>query len=214
MIRLIIFDLDGTLADTSLGIVNSHRYAHRMMGREEPSSDELRAVIGGPLLSTYRDRFGFSDEEARRALAYYRSWYAEKGIHEAIPYPGVKDLLESLKRKGFLLSVATLKSERLAKALLHNMELLSYFDAVHGMDESDSRTKASLIQMCMNDMQVGRHETVLVGDSVHDLEGAKDVGIAFVGVSYGFGFKNSIQPEGVNICDDPYMVQAMIGLAV
>ena len=180
--QLVVFDLDGTLADTSPGIVNSHRYAHKMMGRPEPPLGELRSVIGGPLLQIYRDRFGFSEVDARRALTFYRSYYAEKGIYEATLYPGIPETLQQLHSLGAQLGVATLKAERFA------YKILRYFSAVYGMDENDERTKAKLLQLCMEAVYTTPDRTVLIGDSIHDLEGATSCGLSFLGVAYGFGF--------------------------
>lgn len=200
--QTIIFDFDGTLADTSPGISNCHRYAHRMMGHAEPSEDVLRGVIGGPLIQTYQTIFGFSMDEAKRAVAFYRKHYAESGIYEAALYPGMRSLLQTLKNAGCCLGIATLKAERFLEVMLRNMGIQGYFDTVHGMDESDSRTKAQLIQLCMEDLHAVPEDTVLVGDSIHDREGARHENIAFLGVTYGFGFKKTDVIDGVLLVDD------------
>lgn len=206
MIRLVIFDMDGTLADTSPGILNSHCYAHVMMGRKEPTADDLAGVIGGPLLWTYQSRFEFPEKEARKALEYYRQCYAEKGIYEAELYPGVKELLMQLKQDGLFLGVATLKAECFAKLMLQDMGVYSCFDIICGMDGADTRTKSGLIQMCMDTMGVSADETVLIGDSIHDLKGAEECGVSFIGVTYGFGFINSDISTNTNFCRSPYEI--------
>ena len=188
MYKLVIFDMDGTLADTSPGIINSHRYAHKMMGRLVPDKEILSSVIGGPLLQTYIERFGFSPEQAVEAVSIYRQYYSEQGIYEASLYPGVKEALEILQSKGIRLALATLKAERFAKKMLENMDVLQYFSVVYGMDEADTRTKSQLIEMCMRSVGVSSKNTVMIGDSIHDLSGAEACGVAFVGVTYGFGF--------------------------
>lgn len=201
--QLVVFDLDGTLADTSLGIMNSHRYAHKMMGRSEPPLDVLRSVIGGPLLQTYRERFGFSEADARRALTFYRSYYAEKGIYEATLYPGIPETLQQLQSLGVQLGVATLKAERFAYKMLGHMNVLTCFSAVYGMDENDERTKAKLLQLCMEAVHATPDETILIGDSVHDLEGAASCGLSFLGVTYGFGFADRACDAHVPFCRAP-----------
>ena len=186
--KLAVFDMDGTLADTSEGILNCHRYAHKMMGRPEPTDEELDGVIGGPLLDSYRTRFGFSEEDAKQAVKIYRERYAEQGIYEAKLYDGMKETLQQLKASGMKLAVATLKAERFAKIMLENMGVADLFDVIYGVDENDKRTKAELIQMCMNTLQIEKAETVMIGDSIHDLNGAKECDVDFIGVTYGFGF--------------------------
>lgn len=194
--QTVIFDLDGTIADTSPGILNCHRYAHQMLGRAEPSEDILRGVIGGPLLLTYQSVFNSSEQEARRAIAYYRQRYAEKGLYEATVYPGMKRVLRSLKEAGCQIGLATLKAERFLKVMLENMEIEDFFDTVCGMDDADRRTKAQLIELCMRDLKATPVNTVLVGDSVYDQDGAQCAGISFLGVTYGFGFKKgALSPQ-------------------
>lgn len=195
--QTVIFDLDGTLADTSLGILNCHRYAHQMMGRPEPPETVLRNIIGAPLFQTYQTTFGFSEAETQQALCYYRQRYEEKGIYEAVLYPGINQVLDVLKNTGCKLGLASLKAERFIRVMLEHMGIRRYFDAIYGMDDLDSRTKAQLIELCMHDLDTTPENTVMVGDSSYDQSGAQSVGIRFVGVTYGFGFM-----EGVGMAND------------
>ena len=189
MVQLAIFDMDGTIADTSPGILNSHRYAHRVMGWPEPDAQTLSSVIGGPLLQTYIQRFGFSEGEARTAVNAYREYYSRQGIHEARVYPGLEQTLKILRDNGVQVAMATLKAERFAKTMLEDMGISRYFQVVYGMDEQDTRTKAQLIQLCTEATDTSRADTVMVGDSIHDRNGAAEVGVNFLGVTYGFGFQ-------------------------
>lgn len=186
--KLVIFDFDGTIADTSLGILDSHRFALAAMGKEVPCEKELRTVIGGNLLQIYINRFGFGEDKAREAVSIYRSRYAENGIHMATLYPGFEMLLSKLKENDYKIGVATLKAEKFAKIMLSELGVDSYFDAVCGMDEYDGLTKALLIEKCCDLCGVEKSKAVLVGDSNNDLLGAKEAGVRFVGVTYGFGF--------------------------
>jgi len=206
MKRLVVFDMDGTLADTSEGIINCHKHAHRVMGREEPEQETLLNIIGGPLLRTYETRFCFSKEDARKAVDAYRERYAQHGIHEAKLYDGIYELLHALKKRGCFLGVATLKAERFAKVMLAEMGVAEMFDIICGVDEKDSRTKAQLISMCMQHTGVCKEETVLVGDSEHDQKGALEAGVGFVGVTYGFGFSKAAAASSDILCGTPEAV--------
>lgn len=201
MYQLVIFDMDGTIADTSPGILNSHRHAHKTMGCPIPSTEELESVIGGPLLQTYIDRFGFSEADARKAVNEYRRYYSENGIHEAKLYPGMKETLKQMSERGVRIALATLKAERFAKIMLEEMGILPYFDVVYGMDDMDTRTKSQLITMCMETLGVAKENSLMVGDSIHDLKGAQQCGVPFLGVSYGFGFVPH-QDYGVRMAKD------------
>lgn len=201
--QLVIFDMDGTLADTSPGIIRCHQYAHQMMGRALPEETVLRKVIGGPLLDTYRTRFGFSEEDAQRTVACYRQRYAEKGIYEAELYPGMKETLEALRKRGFLLGIATLKAERFAKEMVRDLGVFDCFDVIFGMDDRDQRSKAELVRLCMKTLGAARENTVLVGDSIHDWKGAQEAQVDFIGVTYGFGLREGARPEGIILCHSP-----------
>lgn len=187
--KLVIFDFDGTIADTSEGILDSHRYTLAAMERDIPPENVLRGVIGGALLEIYKKQFGFTENQARRVVNIYRERYAEIGIHKASLYPGIKDTISELKRKGYKIGVATLKAERFATYMLNEMGIFAYFDVICGMDDSDEHTKASLLRKCCAFCEVDESDAILVGDSDSDLNGSIEAKVDFIGVTYGFGFK-------------------------
>ena len=195
MKKLVLFDFDGTLADTSEGIINSHKYAHKMMGREIPSDEVLYSVIGGPLLQTYMNRFGFNENEAIEAVKYYREFYAKQGINEAKLYPGIKDLLITLKQNGIFAGVATLKAEKFAKIMSENLGVAEYFSVIHGIDANDKSSKSDIIKRCLADTGINCTDALMVGDSIHDYNGAVEAGVDFTGVTYGFGFANNSEKK-------------------
>lgn len=189
MYNLVIFDMDGTIANTSLGILNSHRYAHKFMGRPIPSDEILKSVIGGPLLQTYTDRFGFSLNEAKRAVSAYRDYYSRRGLNETVLYPGIEQTLETLFNNGIHIAMATLKAESFAKTMLKNMGIFEYFDVVYGMNDQDTRTKSQLINMCIDSIGCKKENSLMVGDSIHDFLGSEASCVPFLAVTYGFGFR-------------------------
>ena len=189
--KLVIFDLDGTLADTSEGILNSHRHAHLAMGQPVPSEDVLFSVIGGPLLETYRTVFKFPDAEAVEAVRIYRAWYAEHGIHQARLYPGMEAVLDSLNEHSFCVGIATLKAEQFAKTMMEEMGIATKFHMICGMNSGDTLSKADLIRKCISIAGIAPEATCMVGDSVHDFKGAQECNVSFVGVQYGFGFHDN-----------------------
>lgn len=191
LIKLVIFDLDGTLADTSVGILNSHKQAHMAMGRPIPSDDVLYSVIGGPLLDTYQSVFHFSVGDATEAVRIYREWYSEYGIHQAKLYPGMNELLSKMRDSGLLTGIATLKAEQFAKIMMEELKVGSLFSFIYGMNAGDTLTKAQLIQKCMSAAAVKPEETCMIGDSIHDMKGAQQCNVPFIGVSYGFGFQKT-----------------------
>lgn len=196
--KLIIFDLDGTLADTSRGIINCHKHANEKMGHPIYDEAVLASVIGGPLLDTYRTKFNYSDEDAKKAVNIYRDRYATEGFKEASLYPKMKETLAELKNRGYKLAVATLKAERFAIPLLKELGVGELFDLIHGVDDNDTHTKTSLVNLCIKELSVEPGDSVLVGDSLHDGVGAEKSGIDFIGATYGFGFKKEGELEALN----------------
>ena len=186
--KLIVFDFDGTIADTAPGILDSHRFAFKSMGRVIPPENEIRNVIGGNLLEVYRNIFSFLEEDARKAIALYRERYSTVGIHKAELYNGIVETLISLKNNGYKLCIATLKAEPFAISMSQELGIFDLFDEICGMDKNDVLNKSSLIDLCCERCECGKDATVLVGDSVNDLKGAQQAGVNFVGVTYGYGF--------------------------
>lgn len=189
--KLVIFDFDGTIADTSPGILDSHRFALSYMKKSIPSDAELLKIIGGHLIDTYIQRFGFSELQAREAVRVYRERYAKVGIHKAELYPEFENMVKKLCERGYLIGVATLKAEKFAEIMLKEMGIQKYFTIVCGMDEHDDLDKTELIKKCCLLSGVNEMDTILVGDSDNDLIGARKSGVDFLGVTYGFGFQKN-----------------------
>ena len=191
MIRCVLFDMDGTLVDSYAGIRDSYRAAFSGMGLPFPGEILVREVIGAPLLSVFRDRCGMDASAARRAADLYREYYAAHGWREARAYPGMREALLRLKEACLMLGTATLKKEDFAREILRAQELLGLFDVVCGMDGGDTQSKADLIRCCLSALNVRAEEAVLVGDSEFDARGAAEAGIAFLPVTYGFGYREA-----------------------
>jgi phosphoglycolate phosphatase len=198
--KLIIFDLDGTIADTSRGIINCHKHANAMMGNKIEDEKMLASVIGGPLLNTYRTKFGYSEADARLAVDIYRERYATEGFKEAVLYPEMEKTLIALKEKGYRLAVATLKAEKFAIPMLIELGVGDLFDVIHGVDDKDTHTKSSMIDLCIKELKCTKEESVLVGDSIHDARGAMESGIDFIAATYGFGFKTENELDSAHAC--------------
>ena len=113
-----LFDLDGTLTNSELGITNSVAYALGKYGIQVPDKKALRVFIGPPLQESFERFYGFSKEECLKAIDYYHEYFSEKGLYENEVYLGVPDLLASLKQAGKQLIVATSKPEEFSIQIL------------------------------------------------------------------------------------------------
>lgn len=190
MKKLILFDLDGTLTESGEGIIKSVQYALKKMGKPEPEMQKLRVFIGPPLLEQFIKYADMSEAEAKMAVSYYRERYSSIGIFENRPYPGIKEMLETLKENGFLLAVASSKNEESVMRVLEHFNIRECFDEAVGSEMNGKRSgKAEVIEEALRrlDRSDNRDQVIMVGDKEHDVIGAKEAGIPCVAVAYGYG---------------------------
>ncbi len=187
----LLFDLDGTLVDTSEGITKSVSYALGKRGYVGHSPQSLKCFIGPPLREQFMAFTGTDLSEGTALVTAYREYYTQKGIFECRVYDGIPALLERLKKRGKRLLVATSKPERFAHLILEHFSIDGYFDFIGGAALDNTRTdKAEVIRYTLQGvgLQVGFSEkAVMIGDSQFDVLGAKAVGLPAIGVTYGFG---------------------------
>ena len=184
----VIFDFDGTLADTSKGVIDSVKYALSRLGVAIPGESVLRGFIGPSLYSSFTGIIGFDDETAKEAIRLYRSVYEPHGVFECELYDGMKDLLVSLKKEGVSLSVASAKPQNALDIVVDFLDIRQYFDKVAGADPSvKDNDKALLVAAAKT-----RENAVMVGDSVYDVDAAKLVGIKCAAVGFGFTGKETL----------------------
>lgn len=186
MKKTILFDLDGTLTDSGEGIINCAILALEHFGLPVPSRDEMRVFVGPPLHESFI-KHGVPADQAEEAVRIYRSRYIPIGKFENTPYPGIREMLEALKKDGHKLYVATSKPEQMSVDILEHFDLAKYFDGICGATMDTSRsTKEAVIAYLLE--QNGRADNmVMVGDTKFDVIGAKMHGIPTIGVSWGFG---------------------------
>lgn len=194
MFDTIFFDLDGTLTDPGEGVTNSVAFALEKRGIYVADHRDLYCFIGPPLKVSFQKFYGFSAADASRAIEDYRVYYHDRGIYENEVYPGMEDLLQSLRAAGKTLAVATSKPEVFAIRVLEYFHLDGYFTVIAGASMDDSRTaKADVITYAMEKLtaqtgkQLNPSTTLMIGDRSHDVLGAHKNGMAALGILYGYG---------------------------
>lgn len=196
---VILFDLDGTLTDPGVGITNSVMYALKKYNIEVAERSSLYKFIGPPLHESFMKYYGFSDEEAAKAVAYYREYFSDTGIFENAVYEGVVDMLEALKASGYRLVLATSKPTVFANRILEHFGLASYFEYVAGANIDGSRTKKDdVIAHAIETCSLNISRTLMIGDRKHDILGAKEHGMDSVGVLYGYGDYEELKKAGAD----------------
>lgn len=185
-LRLIIFDLDGTLVDSSTDIANAVNYATGPYGLAALSVTETIGLIGEGLTRLIEKILGpgrmhLHTEVMRRFLEHYEAHLADT----TRAYPGVPETLGLLP--GFRKAVVSNKRERFSQKLLAELGLLSCFDLVVGSDSVAGRKPSPLpLQHAMRVLGAGPAHTTIVGDSIYDIEAGKAAGIRTIAVTYGY----------------------------
>lgn len=185
----VIFDFDGTVADTGKGIFGSIRYALNACSLPQLDEKSLRTFIGPPLHDSFKRECGADDEMCVKLVAKYRENYAVKGIFEFELYPGMEELLKKLKAEGIVTGIASSKPEDFINVILNNTRLNKYFDFTSGSDlryvESD---KTEIVKKCIRKMKLPENSKILmVGDRFYDIVGAHNAGIECAAVLFGYG---------------------------
>ncbi len=188
----VIFDLDGTLSDSSEGIMKGVRYAMEHYGVTDIPEHTLRRFIGPPLYDTFSEIFGLTPEQADEAVALYRAYYLPKGMYENRLYPGIKELLTRLKDAGMKLYVCTSKPKTVTDQVLDYLGITEAFQWVVGasMDRS-LNDKTSLLRLLLREQQP-ENPAVMIGDTRFDLEAAAACGLDAIAVRWGFGLEEEL----------------------
>ena len=192
----LLFDLDGTLTDPMIGITKSVQYALKKYGIVEENLWNLTKFIGPPLSHSFQEFYGFSEEESHKAVEYYREYFAPTGKFENVVYEGITETLGALKDSGFSLAVATSKPEVFAKDILEHFDLSKYFDFVGGALLHGRTDKAEVVAYVLDNLNVEKDCTVMIGDREHDILGGAKNGIETVGVLYGYGDRAEHEAAG------------------
>ena len=188
MKKLLIFDMDGTIADTSSGIYASYRHVAKELGIPEPTTDKLSYVIGGSLPNNLQMVYGLNSDQVEEAVKIYRDYYSSKGIMMSFLYDDFEYTARELKKRGYALSVATMKAEVFANELIHQWHLDDVFSNIYGVNANDSIEKSEMIRKCMINTGLSAGETYMIGDSPQDRQAAIDAGVNFIAVTYGFHY--------------------------
>ena len=187
----ILLDLDGTITDSAPGITDTLAYTFEALGREVPDAAELLRYVGPPILDSFRDRAGMTLAEREQALEIYRARYLDRGAYDATLFAGMGELVRDIAEAGIPLSLATSKPEVPATLMLEHFTIAQHFNLITGASADEVRSAKAdvvaeaLIRLRAMDADLAR--PIMVGDRVHDVEGAAAHGIPTIAVSWGYG---------------------------
>lgn len=204
-----LFDLDGTLLNTGKGILASVRQVVEEKGEGPLDESLLRTFVGPPIQNSFARVFNLNKQEAGQWAARFRELYSTQNLLMADSYDGIMSVCAQLKDADVPMAVATYKREDYALDLLKHFGFNQYTDHMFGSDFAGELSKADIIEQALDSMGVPAEKALMVGDTVHDAMGAQQTGIAFLGVSYGYGFRSMADVEGypcVGMAEKPLQI--------
>ena len=198
MYEYLLFDLDGTVVDSGLGVTNSVMYALKKWGIEVENREKLYVFLGPPLVDSFSEHYGFSHEDSLKCVDYYREYYDAHGIYQNTVYDGIVDVLIKARDMGKKLIIATSKPEEYAKRILDHLGLSERFDLIAGATMDESRNeKAGVIRYALETYGItDTSKIVMIGDRKYDVIGAAENNIETIGVLYGFGDEPELLKAG------------------
>lgn len=187
--RLVVFDIDGTLVDSQATIVACAREAFVAAGLPPPDADAVRRIVGLSLPEAMRALLGRDEPAlAERIAAYYRDAFLARRArpdHEEPLFPGAREIVELLDARGILLGVATGKAMRGLKAVLERHGLAERFVTLQTADRHPSKPHPAMLLAAMAEAGVEPGDTALVGDTTYDIEMARAARALPIGVAWG-----------------------------
>jgi len=206
MKNLCLFDLDGTLIDPYTAITKGVQHAIHAMGFDAPDRNVLTRFIGPPLRdSLWEINPEFTDKDIEDIVVKYREYFIEYGIYENHLYPGVIEMLSSLKAAGLPLSIATSKWKVSAQKITEYLKIDHYFDYIIGCEADGTRgRKAEVISHVLSlyghesSENIGNENSlkpIMIGDTKYDIIGARETNVPCIGITWGYGSKEELQAE-------------------
>jgi len=212
--RAVIFDSDGTLSDSSEGILASANAAFAEMGFPLLDMQSIRPWVGPPLQDSMMNRHGMTLEEATRAIAIYRREYTAGNCFLQRSYDGMVEMLERLRAAGFKTAVASSKPTVFLEKILKGTDRWHLFDTVCGvtLDRTES-SKTDLIAAAAAQLGLAPADCLMVGDRRFDIEGANALHMQSAGVLYGYGTREELEQAGATyIIEHPSELLTIVGL--
>ncbi|MEY4275545.1 MAG: hypothetical protein RIS26_8 [Actinomycetota bacterium] len=187
----VLWDLDGTIVNSSPGVFDSFRKTFEALGLPVLTDEQMLPFMGPPLTVTFKD-LGFNDDLVQECLRTYRDFYLNHGgALNAHVYDGVLETLNKSQQAGIINSLATSKAEVGTRLVGEHFDFLKYFD-VRGTASNDEKrnTKGKVITYALEELKkinANLDNLILIGDRIHDVEGAREHGIKVCLVKWGFG---------------------------
>ena len=202
MIKLAVFDLDGTLLDTKPDLTGAMNYALRQLGYDEITVEQTREYIGNGIKMFAKRAISKSyetdtdDETADKAVKLFKEYYAKHLVCGTVAYDGITELLKRLKEDGILLAVLSNKYDSATKHIINHF-FPGTFDCIYGeSDVCGRKPDPSGFYLICNDLNVNPSDAVMIGDSPADIKVALNAGAKHLSVTWGYRAKQTLIDAG------------------
>lgn len=211
----VLFDFDGTVADTGAGIFASAAHAAETLGFPPPTAAQLRKFVGPPLLDSFQSLLGMTPAQAQEAVTAYRSYYEAHAIFRLTLYPGMRETLAALHAAGVRVVIASSKPERFARRITEHLGLTPLIDDFAcPRDDRVHEDKEMLINRALRQGSVEAARAAMVGDRSYDMIGAVRAGVTAFGAAYGYGGAEELLASGAALLiDSPAALLPLVGVA-
>jgi len=206
-VRVLIFDLDGTLIDSKLDLAYSVNAMLEHMGRAPLVHESIYSMVGNgvPVLVRRALGEGATDAEVAEGMPYFLSYYREHMLDNTVTYPGVREGLDLLV--GRPMAVLSNKPVKFSQAIIEGLGLARYFRYIYGGNSFEKKKPDPVgVEILLRDFAVSQREAMMVGDSEVDVKTARNAGIWACGVTYGLG------SEGLRVNPPDLMLDSLAEL--
>ena len=206
--KLVVFDVDGTLVDSRALLKRTADAAFDALGVTAPSYDELRQIVGLNLREGLAQLAPhLSETQVDALIAHYRATFTalhrEPGFTEPL-YPGAAELLAGLKARGWRIAMATGKSRKGVDAIVAMHAWADLFDSLHCADDGPGKPHPAMLTAAMRALGATPADTIMVGDTCHDVRMARAAGVRAVAVSWGFHTREELEACGAEVVVDTF----------
>ncbi len=193
----VLFDFDGTIADTGRGLFSSIQYAVECLGHEPLDSKTLRRFIGPPVYDSFKRELNLNEEESDFAVKKYREKYSESGIYDLDVYDGIIPLIKKLRENGIKIGIASSKPQNFLIRIVDFLKIAELIDFISAPSADDTpQSKTSLINNSAEALNISKDKILMVGDRYFDIDGANGAGVESVGVTFGYGSEEELKKSG------------------
>ncbi len=215
---LVIFDLDGTLADTQRDLATATNYTMRELGLPLHAPEKIASFVGGGLTLLLKRALGpeLSEDEAlvERAASIFKPWYREHMLDETRPYEGISEVLDQLDKERVHMSIATNKPRMFTAGIVETLFPARFEPVVACADDAPRKPDPTCVAVCRaKHSAIVQARVLFVGDSVVDVETARNAGVDALSVTWGFQPREQLVEAGPRWIRDrvPEILDVVLG---